>query len=128
MPDYTPVQRAKARPFTMTAGAAISGGQLLQATGDKAVSPCTANTQRAVAVAAHDAPSGGRVTCWELCNIIHESVNNNAGTVAAGAAITAGASAGVDTNTLAVAAAAGTFIGICTKGALTGAKLQWIGV
>jgi len=128
MPDYTPVNSSDSLPKTRTAGAAITGGQLLVPTGDGVLSPCTANTQRATAVAAHDAPNGGRVTVWPLPTIIHESVNNNAGTVAAGAPITAGAAAGVDTGALGATAAAGTLIGICTRGAATGAKLQWIGI
>jgi hypothetical protein len=127
VPDYSPVNQADSSPYTKTAGATVTGGQLVYVTADNTVSPATANTQRAVGVAAHDAPSGGRVTVWPLPNLIHESVNNNAGTVAAGAAVTAGAAAGIDTTTLGAAAAAGTLIGICTKGALTGAKAQWIG-
>jgi hypothetical protein len=128
MADYEPVNPSNTFPFTMTAGATVIGGQLLQVTADKTLSPCTSAAQRAVGVAVHDAPSGGRVSVWPLTGIVHESVNNNAGTVAAGAPITAGATAGVDTGLLATVAAAGTLIGIATKGALTGAKLQWIGI
>ena len=129
MSDYEPVNAAGASPFTKTAGAVITGGNLVSVTADNTVSPTTANTQRAVGVAAHDAPSGGRVTCWPLPELIHESINNNAGTITAGMPITAGASAGVDTPTsLASGAAAGTLIGICTKGGLTAAKVQWVGV
>jgi hypothetical protein len=128
MPDYQPVNPTNTLPKTRTAGAAITGGQLLLPTADSVVSPVTANTQRATSVAAHDAPSGGRVTVWPLPGVIHESVNNNAGAVTAGAPITAGASAGVDTGLLGTVAAAGTLVGICTKGAASGAKLQWIGV
>lgn len=135
MADYEPVNSAKNTPFTMTAGAAITGGQLLQVTADKTVSPTTANTQRAIGVAAFDAPSGGRVSVWPLTGIIHESINNNAATIVAPQAVIAGASAGIDfpagadePTKRAAAAAAGTLIGVCTKGAATGAKAQWIGV
>jgi len=128
MGDYEPVNPQDALPFTKTAGAAITGGQLVYVTADNTVTPTSATTQRAIGVAAHDAPSGGRVTCWSLPGVIHESVNNNAGTIAANAPVTAGATAGIDTGTLAVVAAAGTLIGICTKGAATTAKAQWIGV
>ena len=126
MSDYTLVNSDK--PWTATTSAAVVGGQLLQVTGACTVGPTTANTQRAIGVAAHDAPSGGRVTVYPIPGAIHESTNNNAGTITAGAAITAGATAGVDTGTLATVAAAGTFIGVALTTAATGAKVRWIGV
>lgn len=128
MGDYEPVESGDATPFTKTAGAAIVGGQLLQVTGDNTLSPCTANTQRAVGVAAYDCPNGGRVSVWPIVGLLHESVNNNAGTIAAGAPITAGATAGVDTGTLPATAAAGTLIGLCALGGVTTAKVRWRGI
>jgi len=135
MADYTPISGAGFEPFPATAGAAITGGQLVYVTADKTVSPTSATTQRAVGVAASDAPSGGRVTVWPLPDVLHESTNNNAGTLVVGDAVIAGASAGVDwpagadaATRRATAAAAGTFIGICVKAAATGAKAQWVGV
>lgn len=127
MGDYTPVN-VDAAAYTSTAASAITGGQLLQVIGTGTVGPCTANTQRAVGIAAHDAPTGGRVTVYVLPGMIHEAVNNNAGTITAGAAITAGATAGVDTGTLATVAAAGTLIGIALTTALTTAKVRFVGV
>lgn len=127
MSDYTPVTSDQAA-FTSTASAGISGGQVLQVSGNGTVAPCTANTQRAIGVAASDTPSGGRVTYYLLPGMIHEAVNNNAGTITAGAAITAGASAGVDTGTLATVAAAGTLIGIALTTATTGSKVRFLGV
>ena len=125
MGDYTLVNSDKM--WTSTASAAITGGQLLQVSGAGTVAPTTANTQRAIAVAGSDAPNGGRVNVWPIPGNIHESTNNNAGTITAGAAITAGGSAGVDTGALATVAAAGTLIGIALTTAATATKVRWIG-
>jgi hypothetical protein len=114
--DYTPVN-ADAGPFTATASATIAGGQLLDATGDGTVGPA-AGTLHPVGVAAHDAPSGGRVSVFPLLGYVHEVAIKNTVAIAAGAPIVAAASAAgkVDTGTLATVAAAGTLIGVCVKG------------
>ncbi len=134
MADYSPLSHGGEVPHSLTADAAITGGQLVYVTADNAVSPTSATTQRAVGVAAHDAPSGGRVAVWPLPDVIHESVNNNAGSFVVGYPVIAGSSAGVDfpagadeATKRAAAAAAGTFIGVCVKAAATGQKIHWIG-
>lgn len=135
MADYSPVVADGAAPFPMTAGAAITGGQVVYVTADRTVTPTSATTQRAIGVAAHDAPSGGRVTVWPLPRVVHESVNNNAGSFVIGHPVIAGASAGVDfpagadlATKLAAAAAAGTLIGLCVKAGATATAVQWIGI
>jgi len=131
MSDYTPVNTDK--PWTSTASAAITGGQIVEATGNGTVGP-SAGTLRPVGVAEHDAPSGGRVTVWPLPGNIHEVPIKNTIVIAAGAPIVAAAaSAGnVDTGTLATVAAAGTLIGVCLVGGTGNAggtvKARFIGI
>ena len=46
---------------TFTASAAITGGQVVEVTGDRTVGPGTAASAKAVGTAAHDAASGAKV-------------------------------------------------------------------
>lgn len=125
MADYTPVYANGVLPMTMTAGAAITGGQLVFISGVSTVSPTAGANGATVGVAAHDAASGARVSVWPLVGPVHESVNSNAGTITAGAPITSGASGGVDTGTLGTLAAAGTLLGTAVTTAATTAKIRW---
>lgn len=127
MSDYTPVNSDMAS-ITLTTGAAVTGGHVVKVSGVNTVIEVAANTDRAIGVAAHDAPSGGRLTVYLLPGMVHEATNVNAGTITAGAAITAGATGGVDTGTLATVAAAGTLIGIALTTAVTTAKVRFLGV
>lgn len=126
MADYMPVNTDNV--FSSTASATISAGQLLKVSGTGTVAPVSATTDRAIGVAGKDCVSGERVTVYGMPGYVHESVNNNAGTITAGAAIVPGASGGVDTGTLATVAAAGTLIGIALTTATTTNKVRWIGV
>ena len=112
----------------MTASATITAGQLVKVSGVKTVAPTAANTDRAIGVAGNAAAANQPVTIWPLPGVVHESTNSNAGTITAGAAITAGATGGVDTGTLATVAAAGTLIGVAVTTAATAAIVRWIGV
>jgi hypothetical protein len=114
MGDYTPVNSDMAA-FTMTAGAAITGGQLVSVTGTNTVSP-SAGGDRAIGVAAHDAPSGGRLSVYILGGQIHEAVIKNTSVLAPGGGVIAAASGQVDTATIGVGGAAGTLIGIVLAG------------
>jgi carbonic anhydrase/acetyltransferase-like protein (isoleucine patch superfamily) len=133
MPDYTPVNNASAQTFTSTASAAITGGQVLDATGNNTVGP-SAGALHPVGVALHDAPSGGRVSVAMISSVIHECVIKNTVVIAAGAPIIpASAAAGqIDTGTLATVAAAGTLIGVCLSGGTGNAggtvKARFIGI
>jgi Uncharacterized conserved protein (DUF2190) len=125
--DYTPVYRNGADPFTSTASAAITGGQVLEATTTGAVGPAGALSLKFVGVAAHDAASGARLTIWPIPGLIHETVNGNAGTITVGNPIVPGATGNVDTATAATAAAAGYLMGTAVTTAVTTAKVRWIG-
>ena len=73
MADYSPVLADDT--FTATAGAAITGGQLLAWTGADTVSPTTGPTQAFAGVAGHDAPSGGLVTVF-CGDAVHETLSD----------------------------------------------------
>jgi predicted RecA/RadA family phage recombinase len=60
MGDYVPLYEGDAH--TYTADADITGGQLVIITGDRAVSPATADSVAVVGVAAFDAKDGEKVT------------------------------------------------------------------
>lgn len=72
MSDYTPVN-SDSGAVTLTAGAVITGGLLVTTSGaDDTVVHTTSTANRAIGVAASDAPSGGRVTVYLLPGFIHE--------------------------------------------------------
>ena len=115
MADYSPVETGGSSPFPMTAAAAITGGQLLDASTAGTVVPA-AGTLHPIGVAAHDAPNGGRVTVWPISGVHHELVIENSAAVAVGGPITASASAAgrIKSGTLATLAAAGMLLGVAT--------------
>lgn len=127
MGDYSPVNIADATPFTKTAGAAITGGQLVSASGDEQVSPSTTG-DHSIGVAAHDAVSGQRVTVWPLPGIIHEIMPQGVVAISAGNPVIAGTTGFVNTGSLATVAAAGTLLGTCTRSGTGGtSKARFIG-
>ena len=129
MPDYQPVNAADSLPFTKTAGAAITGGTLVTISGDNTVSPSTTG-DHSVGVAAHDAPNGGRVSVWPLSGVVHEIAPQGVVAIAANNPVIAGTTGLINTGTLATVAAAGTLLGICTRGGTGGGtppKAQFIG-
>ncbi|GAA3251643.1 capsid cement protein [Nonomuraea helvata] len=125
MADYLPVYLNGVEPFTMTASAPVTGGQVLAASGVGTVAPTAGPSGAAIGIAQNDAPTGGLVTVWPLSGVVHESTSP-AG-VAAGAALTSSTSGGIDSGTLASIAAAGTHIGTALTTAGAGAKARWIG-
>jgi len=125
MSDYLPVFLNGAVPFTMTASATITGGQVLYASGVGTVAPTAGANGAAIGIAQNDAVNGGLVTVWPLNGPVHETVTP-AG-VTAGASLTSSTAGGVDSGTLATIAAAGTHIGTALTTATAGAKTQWIG-
>lgn len=122
MGDYTP-PGVSPDTWTQTAGAPITGGQILIQSGDNQVSPATAAALTVVGVAASDCPTGGRCTVYGL-DSIHETVVAGA-TIAAGNPVMTGAAG---TLTLDGAPAVLKTIGICIVGAAAAAKARWIGV
>ena len=125
MSDYNPVYTGGAKPFTLTASAAITGGQVVYASGVGTVAPTAGANGAYVGVAAMDAANGARVTVWPVPGCIHETVTP-AG-VTAGAAVASSTSGGVDSGTLATIAAAGTLMGTALTTATSGNKCRWIG-
>jgi len=81
--DYTPPY-VTGRQVTLTASAAVTGGQVLEVSGSGTVQPCaTAGSVKAVGVAADDTPASGRVTVYGF-GPVHETPVVTAGTVTAG--------------------------------------------
>lgn len=125
MADYTPVYTTGNTPFTKTASTVITGGTLVEITTASTVGTAGATSTKVVGVAAHDAPSGARVTVWPLNNVEHEIVST--GTIAVGDGIASGAAGVAATAVVATAAAAGTLIGRASTAATGGAKVRFVG-
>src|SRR4249919_4199546 len=87
MADYTPVY-GKPQAMTMTAGATITGGQVLKLSAADTVQPADANAPTYVGVAAHDAASGAPVTVLAGSGVVHETLC--AGTISQGTLVFAG--------------------------------------
>jgi len=111
MGDYQPVYTGGAKPFTATTSAVVTGGQVLAQSGNGTVGVAGAASAIVVGVAAHDAPSGGKVAVWPLEGVVHELVAANA--ITQGGGVQAAATGQVDpaTTSIAAAAALGTLIG-----------------
>lgn len=125
MTDYTPVYDGGVDPFTQTTSAAVTGGQVLVASGNGTVGPAGAGSLVVVGVAAHDAASGAKVSVWPMNNCIHEIVTT--GTVTALDGVVTAAAGTVGTAAIATAAAAGTLIGTALTTATTGNKVRFVG-
>jgi hypothetical protein len=125
--DYTPVYTSGILPFTKTASAAITGGQVVETTTTGAVGPAAAGSLKCVGVAANDTASGARVTVWPLANVEHEIVVVAAATVTVGDAVIAGTAGTVNTAAVAVASAAGTLIGMASTTATAPNKVRFVG-
>lgn len=124
MADYTPVFSGGAQPFTATTSAAVTGGRVLEVSGNNTVAHAGAASTVAVGVAAHDAASGAKVSVWPLDNVVHELSASGAITAAAG--IVTAAAGEVATAVVGTAAAAGTLIGIAATTAASN-KVRVVG-
>jgi hypothetical protein len=123
--DYAPVYRNGSNPFTMTASATITGGQLLDASGSGTVAPAGAASTIFVGVAAHDCASGSRITVWPIPGVVHETTTP-AG-VTAGASLATAAAGTVNSGTVGTLAAAGSLLGTALTTAGAAAKARWLG-
>jgi hypothetical protein len=85
--DYAPVY-GRPKAMTLTAGAAISGGQVLKFSAADTVVPADLNCTNYAGVAAHDAASGALVTVLMGGGVVHET--NAAAATAAAALVYAG--------------------------------------
>lgn len=82
MAEYVPLHDP-GEAVTYTTSAAVTGGMLLAVTGDRTVAQAAAGSAVFVGVAAHDAPSGGRVTVYHAPGQVH--VHTAAAIITAGA-------------------------------------------
>lgn len=132
MSDYQPVV-TDSNPFTLTAGAALTGGLLVALSADDTVTHTTdATTRRAIGVVAADAASGERVPVHPLEGI-HEVAVENGVTVAAGEAVIASTTPGRITSHAFYSTTAGgsaAVLGVCvrgTTGTSAGAVARFVG-
>ena len=123
MADYSPVFANGVSPFTLTASATITGGQVLVASGAGTVAPSGGASGAVVGIAANDAANGARVAIWPLVGPVHECTTPAGST--AGDALSSAASGGVATGVLGTLAAAGTLLGTAITTASAGNKVRW---
>jgi hypothetical protein len=122
--DYTPIYSGGRLPFTSTASAGITGGQLVAVSGTGTVGPAAADSAAVVGVAAFDAATGALVTVHPLVGVVHELVAGSGG-ITAGAGVKVGVTSGA-----VLALASGTFdlrVGIALTTASAAAKVQVLG-
>jgi hypothetical protein len=128
MAEYLPVSGDDPEPFSLTAGGTITGGTLVMsnAGSNDQVVACDA-THHPVGVAGHDAVSGQRLTIYPLVGVVHEVAVTGTVVLAAGDTVKVAAAGAIDKGTLATDSAAGTFIGVCVRGATGPAKARFLG-
>lgn len=122
MAEYTPVFATGGAPITLQASATVTGGRLVENTGNGTVGPAGAASTKVIGVAAFDAASGAKVDVWPLPGVVHETTAS--GAVAAGDGLAAGAAGVVST------IGAGTFqqlIGVALAAAADTATCRYIG-
>lgn len=124
MADYTPIFTGGVVPFTATTSAAVTGGRVLEVSGDGTVAQAGAGSLISIGVAAHDAASGAKVTVWPLDNCVHQL--SAPGAITAQAGVITAANGEVATAAVATAAAAGTLIGIAATTAASN-KVRVVG-
>lgn len=81
MGDYTPIY-SPGTAVTHTTSAGVTGGQLLEVSGNGTVAGAASGSVKVVGVAAHDAASGTRVTTHALQGVVHELVAGTGGVTA----------------------------------------------
>jgi len=122
MGDYVPVAEG---PYSYVTSAAVTGGQLVELTGNNTVQPASVTSQQVVGVAAFDAASGARVTVFDI-DKLHETIVSAAGTLAAGNPVKAGA-AGTLQEYIVGTDPVPSFLGVCEVGATAGNLARWKG-
>lgn len=113
MADYSPIFNGQP-PYTSTASATTTGGNVLEVTASGTVGPAAAASVKVVGVAAFDAAANAQVTVFR--GGVQELVAS--GTVTQGEQVEAGAAGTVRT------LAAGRAIGVAITTATTGNKVQ----
>lgn len=122
MPEYTPIQANGTVPQTFQASGTVTGGRLVESTGNGTVANAAAASVKVLGVAAYDAVSGGKVGVWPLAGLSHRITA--AGAIAAGDNLASGANGTV------AAIAAGTFgqlVGVADRAAADTAPARFTG-
>ncbi|MEU3452168.1 capsid cement protein [Micromonospora sp. NPDC006766] len=114
MGDYSPLF-LPGKAITMTASAAVTGGQAVEVTGNMQVGPGAAASAKIIGHAGYDAPSGGEVTVYGR-GTVHEAPAS--GTITAGASVVAAA-----TGKVAAAAGSEPVLGVALTAAASGRVL-----
>lgn len=128
MANYLPVYKP-GTDVTLTASAAITGGQLVAVSGNGTIAPAGAAEADVVGVAAFDAASGTRVTVYGF-GMIHETTAD--GAITAGDQVTAGATGKVKSLAVAAGATAGDInnaravVGVALTTAADAALCRWM--
>ncbi len=127
MADYTPVYENGSLPYTLTASATVTGGQVVVHTGVGTCGPSAGASGLVLGIAAHDAATNARVSVWPIAGLVHETITPVGG-VTSGDSLTSGTAGGIiGGNTLATVAAAGTLLGTAISTATVGLKARWVG-
>lgn len=122
MADYTPVFANGCAPWTLQASAGVTGGRLVEVTGNGTVGPASAASVKVLGVAAFDAANGGKVDVWPLAGLTHKILCT--GAVAAGDNLAAGAAGVV------APIAAGTFgqlVGVADRAGADATIVRFVG-
>jgi hypothetical protein len=123
MAQYTPVYTGGTAPITMKASTAVTGGRLVESTGDGTCGPAGAASVKVLGVAAFDqATVSGLVDVWPLPGLVHRVTGT--GAINAGDNLAAGAAGVV------AAIAAGTFpqlVGTAIVGAADTVTVEFLG-
>jgi hypothetical protein len=132
MADYTPVY-APSKVVTMTASAAVAGGDLLEVSGSGTVRKvATAISFNYIGVAGEDTPVNGRVTVYAR-GYVHESVAD--GAITAGDQLNTSATAGRQVVTAAATGASPAkadvdrvrgIIGVALTSVADNARVRWM--
>lgn len=94
MADYLPKFKP-GQAVTFTASADVTGGRLVEITGNRSVGPAGADSAKVAGVAAQDTKAGESVTVYTRAGGVHGLVAS--GAVAAGAKVSAAATGKVQT-------------------------------
>jgi hypothetical protein len=120
--EYTPVFANGTAPWTLQASATVTGGRLVETTGNGTVGPAGAASTKVLGVAANDAASGAKVDVWPLAGLTHKVLGT--GAINAGDMLAAGAAGVV------AAIGAGTFgqlVGIADRAATDATIVRFVG-
>ncbi len=122
MAEYSPVFATGGAPITLQASVTVTGGRVVESTGNGTVGPAGAASTKVLGIAAFDAAAGAKVDVWPLPGVVHECTAS--GAIAAGDGLAAGAAGVVST------IGAGTFqqlVGVALAAAADTATCRFIG-